>query len=134
MFQRMCGTRIPRISSFWRRRLVPISYMICPTRYTNVLGSTSQRKVREIRKQRRRVRYIRRIGDRGRTRVFQSSRPHRPLYYFQGSVTKCVIYASHSPLIMSGPTAFQNKNGALYQAATTMLTVERQTMLMEVVT
>jgi len=31
-------------------------------------------------------------------------------------------------------TAFQNQNSALYQAATTMLTVERQTVLMEVVT
>jgi hypothetical protein len=29
---------------------------------------------------------------------------------------------------------FQNQNSALYQAATTMLTVERQTVLMEVVT
>jgi len=31
-------------------------------------------------------------------------------------------------------TAFQNQNSNLYQAATTTLTVEQQTMLMEVVT
>jgi hypothetical protein len=58
-----------------------------------------------------------------------------PYVTFQQALQSALfIVLYRSPLTITVFTAFQNQNSALYQAATTMLTVERQTVLMEVVT